>query len=181
MKRLLSITFLTLLFCHALATVWVSVGVWWQEQHDLTQSLRVYSSVDSIVEFQVVLGKGQIEELAKRASQEEFAYHGKVYDVVSVEFRGDTLYIAGLEDRGAGLWHQDLLSFIKQTLSRHTPNDTQKKAEMLLKLLLKEYHLTSRFTLTPHLLTWLVVVRIADAPAGLFTRALAVIAPPPRG
>ena len=180
MKRLLSLTFLTLLVYHTLATVWVSVGVWWQERHDLTESLTVYSSVDSMVEFQVVLGNQQAQELAQQTSEEGFAYHGKFYDVVSVELLGDTLHIAGLEDKSAGFWQQDLLSFVKQTIG-HAQHDTQKKAGAFLKLLLKEYQLTDRITLTPHLLTWLADVRIADAPVHVLTRALAVMSPPPRG
>ncbi|MBO0929502.1 hypothetical protein [Fibrella aquatilis] len=181
MKRLLSLTFLTLLVYHTLATVWVSVGVWWQERHDLTESLTVYSSVDSMVEFQVVLGNQQAQELAQQTSEEGFAYHGKFYDVVSVELRGDTLHIAGLQDKSASFWQQDLLSFVKQTIGTHSQNDTQKKAGAFLKLLLKEYQLTDRITLTPYLLTWLADVRIADAPAHVLTRALAVMSPPPRG
>lgn len=181
MKRLLSLSLLALLLYHTLATVWVAVGVWWQDQHDLTEQLTVYSSVDSMVEFQVVLGAGQAQQLADQTTEDGFAYHGKFYDVISVDLSGDTLRIAGMVNKAAGFWQQDLLSFVKKTITAPGSDDSQRKAGHWLKLLLKEYQLADRLVLSPSLLAWLVDVRIADAPQAFMTRCLAVLAPPPRG
>ncbi|MEZ0610385.1 hypothetical protein ACAW74_17855 [Fibrella sp. WM1] len=180
MKRLLSLSLLALLLYHTLATVWVAVGVWWHDQRDLSKHLTVYSSVDSMVEFQVVLGSDQAQQLAEQTTEDGFAYHDKFYDVISVELHGDTLRIAGMEDKAARFWQQDLLSFIKKTISQPT-DDSSRKAGQWLKLLLKEYHLSTPFTLSPSLVSWLVSLRIPDASTQLITRALSVVAPPPRG
>ncbi|CCG99485.1 hypothetical protein FAES_1475 [Fibrella aestuarina BUZ 2] len=181
MKRLLSLSLLALLLYHTLATVWVAVGVWWQDQHDLTKQLTVYSSVDSMVEFQVVLGAGQAQQLVEQTTKDGFAYHGKFYDVISVDLSGDTLRIAGMENKTAGFWQQDLLSFVKKTISTASGDDTHRKAGHWLKLLLKEYQLADRLILSPSLLSWLVDVRIADTSLPILARYLAVLAPPPRG
>jgi hypothetical protein len=181
MKRLLSLSLLALLLYHTLATVWVAVGVWWQDQHDLTERLTVYSSVDSMVEFQVVLGAGQAQKLVEQTTEDGFAYHGRFYDVISVELRGDTLRIAGLQDKAAGFWQQDLLSFVKKSISDTSGDDSQRKAGHWLKLLLKEYQLADRLVISPSLVSWLIDVRIADAPVTILARCLAVLSPPPRG
>ncbi|WP_375445312.1 hypothetical protein [uncultured Fibrella sp.] len=181
MKRLLSLSLLALLLYHTLATVWVAVGVWWQDQHDLTERLTVYSSVDSMVEFQVVLGAGQAQKLVEQTSEDGFAYHGRFYDVISLDLRGDTLRISGMENKAARFWQQDLLAFVKKTINTASGDDTHRKAGHWLKLLLKEYQLTDRLVLIPSLLSWLVDVRIADAPMAMLTRYLAVLSPPPRG
>lgn len=183
MKRLLSLSLLALLLYHMLATVWVAVGVWWQDQHDLTERLTVYRSVDSMVEFQVVLGSGgsgQAQKLVRQTAEDGFTHNGHFYDVISVDLHGDTLRIAGMEDKAAGFWQQDLLSFVKKTIS-NTATDSQRKAGHWLKLLLKEYQLTDGLVISPSLCTWLIDVRLADAPFALFARCLAVLSPPPRG
>ncbi|MEZ0542518.1 hypothetical protein [Fibrella arboris] len=180
MKRLLSLSLLALLLYHTLATVWVAVGVWWQDQHDLTERLTVYSSVDSMVEFQVVLGAGQAQKLVEQTTEDGFAYHGKFYDVISVELSGDTLRIAGMEDKAARFWQQDLLSFVKKTISANSGDDSQRKAGHWLKLLLKEYRPSDRLVFSASLVAWLVDVRIADAPLATIARYLAVLSPPPR-
>ncbi|MEZ0483795.1 hypothetical protein ACAW87_04540 [Fibrella sp. GW2-5] len=164
-----------------LATVWVAVGVWWQDQHDLTERLTVYSSVDSMVEFQVVLGAGQAQKLVEQTSEDGFAYNGRFYDVISLELRGDTLRIAGIEDKQAGFLQQDLLSFVKKSIGATSGDDSQRKAGHWLKLLLKEYQLTDRLVISPSLLSWLVDMRISDVPVSLLSRYLAVLSPPPRG
>jgi hypothetical protein len=179
MKRLLSLSLLALLAYHTLATVWVAVGVWWQAQQDLSQHLTVYSSVDSMVEFQVVLGAKQAQSLAQQTSEDGFAYQGKFYDVISVDLRGDTLRITSMEDKAARFWHQDLLSFVKKTIGQPT-NDTSRKAGQWLKLLLKEYSPSSPVTFTKTLVSWLVRLRLPDAPEAVLTRALSVLSPPPR-
>lgn len=190
MKRLLSLSLLALLLYHTLATVWVAVGVWWHDQRDLSEHLTVYSSVDSLVEFQVVLGSGgsasgdsasrQAQQLAEQTKEDGFAYRGKFYDVISVELHGDTLRISGLEDKTTRFWKQDLLSFVKKTIGQPT-DDSGRKAGHWLKLLLKEYHLSTPFQLSPSLVSWLISLRVPDAPTHLVTRALSVLAPPPRG
>ncbi len=186
MKRLLSLSLLALLLYHTLATAWVAMGVWWQDQHDLTERLTVYSSVDSMVEFQVVLGKGgaasgQAQKLAEQTTEDGFAYHSKFYEVISVELHGDTLRIAGMENKTARFWQQDLLSFVKKTISTPTGDNSQRKAGHWLKLLLKEYQPAERLVITPSLLSWLTDVRIADVSEAALARALAVLSPPPRG
>jgi hypothetical protein len=181
MKRLLSLSLLALLLYHTLATVWVAVGVWWQDQHDLTERLTVYSSVDSMVEFQVILGQGQAQKLVEQTTEDGFAYHGRFYDVISVELHGDTLRIAGMQDKAAGFWQQDLLSFVKKSISAPSGDDSQRKAGHWLKLLLKEYQLADRLVISPSLLSWLIDVRIADAPVTMLARYLSVLSPPPRG
>jgi hypothetical protein len=179
MKRLLSLSLLALLLYHTLATVWVAVGVWWQDQRDLSQHLTVYSSVDSMVEFQVVLGDTQAQQLAEQTSEEGFAYRGKFYDVISVELHGDTLRIAGLEDKAARFWQPDLLSFVKKTISLPS-DDTSRKAGQWLKLLMKEYSPSVPLTFSSTVVSWFVCSRIPDAPAALLSRALSVVSPPPR-
>lgn len=186
MKRLLSLSLLALLLYHMLATVWVAVGVWWQDQHDLTERLTVYSSVDSMVEFQVVLGaggpaSGQAQKLVEQTTEDGFAYHGKFYDVISVDLQGDTLHITGMQDKTTRFWQQDLLSFVKKTISAPSGDDSQRKAGHWLKLLLKEYRPADRLVISPSFLSWLVDVRIADAPMTILARYLAVLSPPPRG
>ena len=185
MKRLLSLSLLALLVYHSLATVWVVVGVWWQDQHDLTERLTIYSSVDSMVEFQVVLGSGgsatgQAQQLARQTAEDGFTHNGHFYDVISVDLRGDTLRIAGMEDKAAGFWQQDLLSFVKKTIS-DTSTDSQRKAGHWLKLLLKEYQLADQLVISPSILSWLTEARPADVSFALFARCLAVLSPPPRG
>jgi hypothetical protein len=179
MKRLLSLSLLALLVYHALATVWVAVGVWWQAQQDLSQHLTVYSSVDSMIEFQVVLGVKQAQHLAEQTSEEGFTYHDKFYDVISVELHGDTLRITGMEDRAARFWQQDLLSFIKKTIGQPT-DENSRKAGQWLKLLLKEYSPSEPLTLSSTLVSWLIRLRIPDAPTATLSRALSVLSPPPR-
>lgn len=178
-KRLLSFGLLTLLLYHALGAVLVSLSVWWQEEHDLTERLTVYRSVDSLVEFQIPLDKNETEHKGLlEATEEGFAYRGHYYDVVSIEIKGNTLFIAGLENKHPSFWQRDLLSFMKETLN--TPSDTQRKAGQWLKLLLKEYSPTYRTILYFFLYDWRDSIRI---PVGslLFTnRSQPIHSPPPR-
>ncbi len=179
MKKLLTFSLLTLLCYHMLATVWVAVGVWWQDQHELSERLTVYSSVDSLVDFQVVLSGGEAKKLAEQTTEDGFTYHGEFYDVVSVELHGDTLRIAGMQDKAAHFWQQDLLSFVKKTISQPTDN-ASRKAGHWLKLLLKEYQPANGLTLVPVSVLWLEKTILTDAPASLCIRALRVLSPPPR-
>ena len=117
--------------------------------------------------------------MARQTAEDGFTHNGRFYDVISVDLHGDTLHIAGMEDKSAGFWQQDLLSFVRKTISDPS-TDSQRKAGQWLKLLLKEYQLADRLILSPSLLFWLTDVRIADAPFALFARCLAVLSPPPR-
>lgn len=177
MKRLLGFSMLLLLLYHSLGAVIVAVGSWWQDQHDLTERLTVYRSVDSMVEFQIPLDESHDPAVLHEATQEGFAYNGNYYDLVSVEIRDNILYISGLENKTASFWHRDLLSFLKDTV--HTDSDANRKASHWLKLLLKDYSLNTRTILHFFLYDWRTDVRIPDAPVLLLTRALPVFSPPP--
>lgn len=178
-KRLLSFGLLTLLLYHALGTVLVSMSVWWQEEHDLSQRLTVYRSVDSLVEFQIPLDDNETtHEGIIDATQEGFAYRGRYYDVVSVEVKGKTLFISGLENKAASFWHRDLLSFMKDTLN--TSSDMQRKAGQWLKLLFKEYSPSARTILHFFLFDWRDNVRIPVGSHLFTTRSLPIHSPPPR-
>lgn len=166
-----------LLLYHTLAYVLVCVGAWWQAEHDLSERLLVYRSVDSIVEFQIPLSDRHDASALTHTTTDGFSYRGHYYDVVSLEVRGDTLHIAGLEAESRSFWQSDLLSFLNDHLSGATsPNQ---KANQFLKFLLKEYSPNPRaiFQFLPP--QWREAIRI---PAGLFVaeaRALPVHSPPP--
>lgn len=177
MKRLLGFSMLLLLLYHSLGGVIVSLGSWWQDQHDLSERLTVYRSVDSLVEFQIPLDGPHDPAVLHETTKEGFAYKGHYYDVVSVEIRDNTLFISGLENKVASFWQRDLLSFLKDTVN--TNSDASRKGSQWLKLLLKDYSLNSRTILHFFLYEWLAEVRIPDAPILWLTRALPVYSPPP--
>ncbi len=177
MRRLLGFSLLLLLLYHSLGGVVVALGSWWQDQHDLSERLTVYRSVDSMVEFQIPLTDPHDPVVLSEATKEGFAYKGNYYDVVSVEIRDNTLYISGLENKAATFWQRDLLSFLNDTLN--TGSDASRKASHWLKLLLKDYSLNSRTILRFFLYDWRADVRIPDAPALMLTRSLPVYSPPP--
>ncbi|OIN59438.1 hypothetical protein [Arsenicibacter rosenii] len=177
-KRLLSLGLLTLLLYHALGTVLISFGTWWQEEHDLSERLTVYRSVDSLVEFQIPLSGQSAHEGILEATEEGFTYRGHYYDVVSMEIKGNTLFIAGLENRNTSFWQRDLLSFMKDTLN--TPSETSRKAGQWAKLLLKEYSPNTRTILHFFLYDWCDSVRIPVATLRFTTRSLSILSPPPR-
>lgn len=178
-KRLLSFGLLTLLLYHALGTVLVSVSVWWQEEHDLTERLTVYRSVDSLVEFQIPLDDNAANHQGiMDATEEGFTYRGHYYDVVSLEIKGKTLFIAGLENKNTSFWQRDLLSFMKDTLN--TSSDTQRKAGQWLKYLLKEYSPNTRTILHFFLYDWRDSVRIPVGSLLFSNRSQPIHSPPPR-
>ena len=137
MKKVISIGLFALLLYHTLAYVLMCVGVWWQAEHDLSERLRVYRSVDSIVEFQVPLLGEPDASAIRQTTSDGFAYRGRYYDVVSLDVRSDTLFIAGLESESRSFWQGDLLSFLNDHVA--SAADSHQKAGRLLKLLLKEY------------------------------------------
>lgn len=177
MKRLLGFSMLLLLLYHALGGVIVAVGSWWQDQHDLSERLTVYRSVDSLVEFQIPLDGPHDPAVLHEATKEGFAYHDHYYDVVSVEIRDNVLYITSLENKTASFWQRDLLSFLNDTVN--TNSESSRKSSQWLKLLLKDYSLTSRTVLHFFLYEWRNNIRIPDAPVLLLHRALPVYSPPP--
>jgi len=177
MKQLLGFSMLLLLLYHSLGSVVVSLGSWWQDQHDLTERLMVYHSVDSMVEFQIPLYGPHDPAVLNEATKEGFTYKDHYYDVVSVEIRDNTLFISSLENKTASFWQRDLLSFLKDTVS--TDSNASRKSSQWLKLLLKDYSINSRtiFHFLPH--KWVADIRIPDTPVMLLHRTLPVFSPPP--
>ena len=177
MKKAVSIGLFGLFLYHTLAYVLVFVGTWWQAEHDLSEQLMVYRSVDSMVEFQIPL-KGQPDASAiTRTTSDGFSYRGQYYSVVSLEVQGDVLHITGLQSESYSFWQSDLLSFLNDHISGAT--DPHKKANQLLKFLLKEYSPNpgSIFNfLSPG---WREAVRIPNVLFVFAARALPVHSPPP--
>lgn len=176
-KKVVSIGLSMLLLYHTLAYVLVCVGAWWQAEHDLSEKLLVYRSVDSIVEFQVPLtDTPNVGELTQTTTG-GFGYRGRYYDVVSMDVRGDTLFIAGLESAGNSFWAGDLLSFLNDHVTGAA--DSHRKAGQFLKFLLKEYspnpgdvfHFLSAFRRD--------AIRIPDVSLVVLARSLPVHSPPP--
>lgn len=177
MKRLLGFSMLLLLLYHSLGGVIVSLGSWWQDQHDLSERLTVYRSVDSMVEFQIPLDGPHDPAVLNEATKEGFTYKDHYYDVVSVEIRDNTLFISGLENKSASFWERDLLSFLKDTVN--TDSSASRKSSQWLKLLLKDYSINSRTVFHFLLHKWTADIRIPEAPVMLLHRALPVFSPPP--
>ena len=176
-KKVVSIGLCLLLLYHTLAYVLVCLGAWWQAEHDLSEKLLVYRSVDSIVEFQVPLtDTPNIGELTNTTTG-GFGYRGQYYDVVSMAVRGDTLFIAGLESESRSFWQSDLLSFLNDHIAGAT--DTHRKASRFLKFMLKEYSPNPgevfRFLSIPRH----DAIRIPDMSFVLSARSLPVHSPPP--
>ncbi len=177
MKRIVSIGLFVLLLYHTLAYVLVVVGAWWQAEHDLSERLSVYRSVDSMVEFQIPLDGPHDANALTRTTTEGFAYKGRYYDVVSLEIHGDQLHITALDGGKRSFWQGDLLSFLNEHVGQAA--DAGKKANQFLKFLLKEYSPNPRaiFQFLPP--SWREAVPLLDAPVLLLTRALPVFSPPP--
>lgn len=177
MKKAVSIGLFVLLLYHTLAYLLVCVGAWWQAEHDLSEKLLVYRSVDSIVEFQVPLtDTPDLGELTHTTTG-GFGYRGHYYDVVSMDVRGDTLYIAGLESASHSFWQSDLLSFLNDHITG--ASDSHRKAGRFLKFLLKEYSPNPGdvFRFLPA--SWRDAIRIPDVSFVVDARSLPVHSPPP--
>ncbi|MBD2704522.1 hypothetical protein IC229_28030 [Spirosoma sp. BT702] len=177
MKKAISIGLFGLLLHHILAYVLVGVGVWWQAEHDLSQRLQVYRSVDSIVEFQIPLKDKPDANSITRTTSDGFTYRGQYYSVVSMNIQGDTLYIAGLQTDSNSFWQSDLLSFMQKHVTG--TSDSPKKANTLLKFLLKEYSPTPRVAFCFHSPSWHNDIRIPEKPFLLHQLALRISSPPP--
>ncbi len=166
-----------LLLYHTLAYVLVCIGAWWQAEHDLSEKLLVYRSVDSIVEFQVPLTDTPNVGKLTNTTTGGFGYRGHYYDVVSMDVRGDTLFIAGLESASRSFWQSDLLSFLNDHITGDT--DSHRKAGRFLKFLLKEYSPTPGDAFHFLCASRHDAVRIPDASFVLSARSLPVHSPPP--
>lgn len=179
MKRIVSIGLLSLLLCHTLAYVLVLLRVNDQEERDLTNSLRVYRTVDSIVEFYVPLHESASVTDLPQASSEGFAYKDNFYEIIRQEVQHDTLHILGVAMKTRSLWQQDLLSFIKHQFIGEG-GQAQKKASHILKNLLKEYCPFSESVIYVMHCQWREVVQIPSFLTLLTDRAIPVQSPPPR-
>jgi hypothetical protein len=176
-KKAISIGLFVLLLHHILAYVLVCVGTWWQAEHDLSQRLQVYRSVDSLVEFQIPLKDKPDESTITRTTSDGFTYRGQYYSVVSMNIQNDTLYIAGLQTNSISFWQSDLLSFMQENVTG--ASDSPKKANTLLKFLLKEYSPTPRIAFCFESSNWRNDIRIPEKPFLLHQLALRVSSPPP--
>ncbi len=179
-KKVITIGLFVLLLCHMLAHVIAGLGAWWQQEHDLSERLLVYRSVDSIVEFQIPLANKTDGSRIARTTESGFGYRGRYYNVVSLEVRSDTVYIAGLESGLRSFWQSDLLSFLNDHLAASPSADAGRKASQLLKLLLKEYSSNPAALLPAPLSSHCPMVRIANATMGFSTRAVPIQSPPPQ-
>ncbi|MGF7214322.1 hypothetical protein GGR92_000462 [Spirosoma lacussanchae] len=177
MKKAISIGLFSLLLHHMLAYVLVCVGTWWQAEHDLSQRLQVYRSVDSLVEFQIPLKDKPDEITITRTTSDGFTYRGQYYSVVSLSIEHDTLYIAGLQTDSKSFWQSDLLSFMQENVTGKS--DSPKKANTLLKFLLKEYSPSPRITFCFDSPGWYTDIRIPEKSSLFDQLALRVSSPPP--
>ncbi|AKD57259.1 hypothetical protein [Spirosoma radiotolerans] len=177
MKKAISIGLFGLLLHHILAYVLVCVGTWWQAEHDLSQRLQVYRSVDSIVEFQIPLKDKPDANSITRTTSDGFTYRGQYYSVVSMSIQGDTLFIASLQTNNDSFWQGDLLSFMQEHVSG--AGKSPDKTNTLLKLLLKEYSPTPRITFYFSSPRWHNDIRIPEKPFLCHQLALRISSPPP--
>ncbi|GAB3807389.1 hypothetical protein GCM10028819_44160 [Spirosoma humi] len=177
MKKAVSIGLFGLFLYHTLAYVLVFVGTWWQAEHDLSEQLMVYRSVDSMVEFQIPLKDKPDASALTRTTSDGFSYHGQYYSVVSLEIQGDVLHITGLQTESHSFWQSDLLSFMNDHVSG--ASDSHKKASKLLKFLLKEYSPNPRDIFNFCAPVWRTASRIPNFLFVTAARALPVHSPPP--
>lgn len=177
MRRIVSISLFTLFLYHTLAYVLVVVGTWWQAEHDLTERLSVYRSVDSIVEFEIPLKDTLDATAISRTTSDGFSYRGQYYSVISMDVQGNTLHIAGLQSENKSFWQSDLLSFLNDHITGRT--ESRQKANQFLKLLLKEYSPTPRAIFHFLAPNWREAIRLPDLSFVVEARALPVHSPPP--
>lgn len=176
LNRLVTLGLLTLLLCHTLANALVWGIGWWQAEEDLSERLQVYRSVDSLVEFQIPLSDPAEGKAVARTTEDGFRYRGHYYSVVSLEVINDTLHIAGLETRNRQFWSDDLLYFLNDHLN--TAN-TGRKANQLLKFLLKEYSPNQLTVFNFAQRPWHESVQIPQMPVAFLTRSASIHSPPP--
>jgi hypothetical protein len=136
-RKAVSIGLLALLLCYSLGHALIYWSVVSQEQRDLSASLTMFWTVDSMVEFHLPLHDQPEGAEFTKENVPGFDYNGKTYEVIRMDVRRDTLFIVGYENQKKGFWSNDLLSFVKKEITGSS--DTQRKTNQLLKLLLKEY------------------------------------------
>lgn len=179
MKRFVSFGLFVLLLYHMMGQLLVLLSVQWQEEHELSERLTVYSSVDHIVEFQIPLQNHPNEAILTQQKQEGFKYRGSYYEIVNLDVSGDTLHITGYVNKTKSFFQRDLLSFVKEQFATGT-SETAKKASNFLKLLLKEYSPINRARTWFFLYDWTEkAARIPSFISCLSTRSLPVFSPPP--
>lgn len=177
LKKVVSIGLFALLAYHTLAYVLVFVGTWWQAEHDLSERLSVYRSVDSIVEFEIPLKDKLDASTISRTTSDGFTYRGHYYSVVSMEVQGSRLHISGIEAQNPSFWQGDLLSFLNKHVTGAT--DSHQKANQFLKFLLKEYSPNPRAVFHFLAPNWREAIRIPEQLFVVAARALPVHSPPP--
>lgn len=176
-KKVVSVGLLVLLFCHTLAHVIAGLDEWWRNAHDLSERLLVYRSVDSIVEFQIPLSNKTDGTKIVHTAADGFRHRGHYYSVVSLEIRGDTVHIAGLDYGKCSFWQEDLRCFLDRHL---TPSsDAGRRTSQLLKFLLKEYAPNPATVLRGPLSVWRESVWIPRALVSFSTRSAPIHSPPP--
>lgn len=176
LNKLVTLGLFVLLLCHTLASVLVWGIGWWQAEEDLSKRLQVYRSVDSLVEFQIPLsGQADGNEMA-RTTEDGFRYRGHYYSVVSLEIINDTLHIAGIETRSRQFWSDDLLAFLNDHINRA---DTGRKANQLLKFLLKEYSPNGSTVFSFAQRPWRESILIPQTLVSFVTRSAPIHSPPP--
>lgn len=176
LNKLVTFGLFALLLCHTLANVLVWGIGWWQAEEDLSERLQVYRSVDSLVEFQIPLSDPADGNAMARTTGDGFRYRGHYYSVVSLEIIHDTLHIAGLETHSRQFWSDDLLAFLNDHLNT---TDNGRKANQLLKFLLKEYSPNGRMEFTFAQRPWRESIQIPQVPVVFATRSAPIHSPPP--
>ena len=131
-----------------------------------------------MVEFQIPLKDKPDASAITRTTADGFSYRGRYYSVVSIEIRGEMLYIAGLESKSPSFWQSDLLSFLNDHVTGAT--ESHQKASRFLKFLLKEYSPTTKGIFNFLSPNWRETVRIPSRLFVVATRALPVHSPPPQ-
>lgn len=178
MKKVIPIGLFGLLMYQTLGYVLACVTIWWQAEHDLTERLLVYRSTDSLIEFQIpLIDKPEEARATARTTADGFAYRDHFYEVVSMEIRHDTLFILGVDFKHKPFLQTDLLAFLYDHIAG--ANDSQKKTNQFLKLLLKEYSLNPRFVFRFLSLARYESCPIPEGATRFVTRALTIHSPPP--
>ncbi|AKD56990.1 hypothetical protein [Spirosoma radiotolerans] len=178
MRTFAAIGLLGLLLCHILALLLVGRMIGWQQEGDLASRLRVYRSVDSLVEFYIPLHQQATTTTKLTQPTEGFVYRDTYYEIVRQEIKNDTLLILGYADKKDSFWQQDLLDFIRHQCGNESTS-TPLKAHHLLKILLKDYYQGVRLVVNFCPSSWWQLYSIPPFTVHLSTVFLPVHSPPP--
>lgn len=178
MRSIAAIGLLFLLLCHILAQVLVVWLIGWQEEGDLSHQLRVYRSVDSLVEFYIPVHQSVHDNAIETQPIDGFVYRDNYYEVIRQEVKHDTLLILGFAQKKGTFWQQNLLDFIRRQFGENE-NSLPKKAHQLLKTLLKEYYQGVRFTIDFCHVNWLENTLLSTLQSFLLSLSLPIHSPPP--